>query len=87
MDEEKKKLKLLAAEKKKCDAEAIAKKISDRKLRIDSLRIKFPDEPVEGSAGLLKVSIRLPSGMRIIRKFCASDSVQVRILILIFDFS
>lgn len=39
--------------------------------------VEIPEEPAEGSEGVLTVAFRLPSGSRLSRRFSASDSVGV----------
>jgi hypothetical protein len=39
--------------------------------------VEIPEEPAEGSEGVLTVAFRLPSGSRLSRRFSTSDSVAV----------
>lgn len=39
--------------------------------------MEVPEEPAEGSEGVLTVAFRLPSGARLSRRFSSGDSVAV----------
>jgi FAS-associated factor 2 len=39
--------------------------------------VKVPEEPAEGAEGVLTVAFRLPSGLRLSRRFSKADSVAV----------
>lgn len=76
-DEEKKRLEQEKIKKIEANKAAIEAKITEKKENIVLLKKNMKDEPEEGAFNVSKISIRLPSGDRIIRRFNSTDKVKV----------
>ncbi|KAI9199354.1 thioredoxin-like protein [Polychytrium aggregatum] len=55
--------------------------IEEKRRRIQTLRENFPSEPEGSGRDVAKISMRLPNGERLIRRFLPTDKVQ-----LLYDF-
>lgn len=72
-----KKMKSKIAEDKRLSEAHHVKTLKESKLtRIEGLRRNLKCEP-EGNEGIAKLSIRLPNGTRLVRKFQGTDTLQV----------
>lgn len=50
--------------------------LREQQAKIEELKQRFKDEPADDSAATSSITIRLPSGQRVTRRFLRADKVE-----------